>query len=84
MLPTTSRRLLYQCRAIKSPSLRSSPLQHVATITTSSEPPSTEPKPKTVETGTSGKRRLPLTSEQERFLDSAVCYCQEAPSSGYV
>ncbi|KAG9950094.1 ubiquinone biosynthesis protein CAT5, partial [Aureobasidium melanogenum] len=53
-------------------SLHIGSLQHAAPITTSSAPPSTEPKPKTVETGTSGKRKRPLTAEQERFLDSAL------------
>jgi len=44
-----------------------------ATITSSSAPPSTEAKPKAVETSIHGKRRRPLTAEQQRFLDSAVC-----------
>ncbi|GAB7351631.1 hypothetical protein MBLNU459_g2240t1 [Dothideomycetes sp. NU459] len=47
-------------------------LQQVASITTSSEPRSTEPKPQTIESGTTGKRRRPLTAEQQRFLDNAL------------
>jgi len=57
----------------KSPcSLHVASLQRLAHITTSSAPPSTEAKPETIETGTSGKRKRPLTAEQERFLDAAV------------
>jgi ubiquinone biosynthesis monooxygenase Coq7 len=58
--------------AISPRSLQVASLQQVAHITTSSAPPSTEAKPKTIETGTSGKRKRPLTKEQERFLDAAV------------
>jgi ubiquinone biosynthesis monooxygenase Coq7 len=58
--------------AMSPRSLHIGSLQHAAPITTSSAPPSTEPKPKTIESGTSGKRKRPLTAEQERFLDSAV------------
>ena len=41
-------------------------------ITISSAPPSTEPKPESLNNGPSAKRRKPLSSEQRAFLDSAV------------
>lgn len=47
--------------------------QCVAHITTSAESPATEPKPVTIDRGTNGKRRRPLTPAQQKFLDSAVC-----------
>ncbi|KAK8207931.1 ubiquinone biosynthesis monooxygenase Coq7 [Zalaria obscura] len=41
-------------------------------ITSSAASPSTEPEPEVMKTGTQGKRRRPLTEEQQRFLDSAL------------
>lgn len=78
MFSTASRRCIQCTRNFKSPQLQTKPLQQIATITTSSAPPSTEPKPKTIEHGTSGKRRRALTEEQEHFLDSAVCLLRVA------
>lgn len=71
-----SRRCLYHYTRplATSPPFMLRPLQHTAGITTSSESPGTEPKPTTVDQGTSGKRIRPLTAEQEHFLDSAVCH----------
>ena len=43
-----------------------------AAITTSSSPPSSEPKPKSLDSTSSTKRRRPLSREQQQFLDSAV------------
>lgn len=46
-------------------------IQH-ASITTSAEHPSTEPRPESLKHPSSTKRRRPLTKEQKEFLDSAV------------
>ena len=43
-----------------------------APITTSSAPPSTEPKPEALTSSSSAERRRPLTPSQKNFLDSAV------------
>ena len=48
-------------------------LQH-AYITTSSSPPSSEPKPKSLDSKSTTKRRRPLSKEQQQFLDSAVSF----------
>ncbi|KAF1354932.1 ubiquinone biosynthesis protein COQ7-domain-containing protein [Delphinella strobiligena] len=72
MFSITSRRCIRCTRNFKSPPLQTKTLQQIATITTFSASPSTEPKPKTIEHGTSGKRRRALTEEQEQFLDSAI------------
>ncbi|PNS19079.1 5-demethoxyubiquinone hydroxylase, mitochondrial [Sphaceloma murrayae] len=44
----------------------------LASITTSSASPATEPKPQSLESSTSAKRTRPLTPEQRKFLDSAL------------
>ncbi|KAI9797163.1 MAG: hypothetical protein M1835_001836 [Candelina submexicana] len=41
-------------------------------ITTSASSPATEAEPDVIKSGTSAKRRRPLTTEQQKFLDSAL------------
>lgn len=52
-----------------------------ASITSSSAPPSTEPKPEALNSTSSAKRRRPLTPEQKNFLDSAVSSGPVSPAT---
>ena len=78
MIPSTPLKLvsktplhpLLECLA---PRIYQTPFKtHRVPITTSSSPPSSEPKPESLKSTSSAKRRRPLSQEQQHFLDSAV------------
>lgn len=55
------------------PSFTRSPFRtRHASITTSSNPPNTEPSPSSLQSSSSNKRRKPLSKTQREFLDSAL------------